>query len=189
MHIDVTNYISCNDVKFEKIGVRDTSDYVYMNSYGTGHNVRKHEYYRFGSWKGEESDEYDQWIVVLCFDLGTPQSWNFIKTSGLSENSGPNRVVLLVGTKCDQEKRNVPKEEIDEFCKTSGVEYMECSAKENINITQILPKALQQVVGLKSTIYWKMNTLKFLCGLVIKQNNIDYKNKLPKELCKFIKHL
>ncbi|CAL6059102.1 Ras-related_protein Rap-1b [Hexamita inflata] len=53
--------------------------------------------------------------------------------------------MVLVGNKCDMEDREVTTEQGENLAKQYGCQFVETSARENINIQQIFTKIVQQI--------------------------------------------
>ena len=80
--------------------------------------------------------------IVVAFDLTKRETFDNVKhwLDEINENFN-NIPVILFGNKCDmKEKRVVQKEEAEEFAKKYNLEYLETSAKENINIKEGIQK-------------------------------------------------
>ena len=69
-----------------------------------------------------------------------------------------NVVVILVGNKTDlTEKRVVTQEEAEDFAEKHGIDYVDASSKDNVNVSDTflqLTKNLLQAKG-TSTTWWK----------------------------------
>lgn len=58
--------------------------------------------------------------------------------------------VIMVGNKCDLEsERQVSYEEVKELCDIWGIKFLECSAKEKININELYELAVREVIEYK----------------------------------------
>jgi len=76
--------------------------------------------------------------VILIFDLTYMKSFKNIK-NWLKEIKDINKTIpiILLGNKCDLDnKREVSKEEAEQFAKENNLKYFETSAKNNINIKE-----------------------------------------------------
>ena len=77
--------------------------------------------------------------IILVFDITDRESFNGVGSwvEEVRRHAGPNVVRLLVGNKCDLEsERTITKEEAKSYADSLGVEYLETSAKNNINIAE-----------------------------------------------------
>ncbi|TRZ03066.1 hypothetical protein DNTS_029871 [Danionella cerebrum] len=73
---------------------------------------------------------------LLVFDLSNRISFNYIKSrySDVRRQAHPYSLLfLLVGHKCDSEKREVSQEEIQEFARDVDIPYIEVSARTGHN--------------------------------------------------------
>ena len=91
---------------------------------------------------------------VLVYSIVSKAS--FLEANGIREeiyrvlDKDPSEPVpiLLVGNKLDLEyERQVPKEEVQEIAAAWGIEFMECSAKEKINIDEIYEKIMRKILA------------------------------------------
>ena len=76
--------------------------------------------------------------IIVTFDITRRKTFDnvLLWLKEIRENSGAIPVVLF-GNKCDlEEKREVKKEEAQNFAKKNNMIYFETSAKENINIKE-----------------------------------------------------
>ena len=79
--------------------------------------------------------------VILVFDLTNKESFDLLDTwmDELKNNNKMDISKVLIGNKADlADKKEVPKEEIDNFTKKVGCEYFECSAKTGQNVSEAL---------------------------------------------------
>ena len=86
--------------------------------------------------------------ALLIFDVTSKLSFERINfwINELKEKKKLNELgLLLIGNKIDlNEKRNVKKEEAEEFAKEYNINYYETSALQNINIKNIINDIAQQ---------------------------------------------
>jgi Ras-related protein Rab-2A len=77
--------------------------------------------------------------ALLVFDLSKRETFDHLKDwlNSIKSSASHNTKILLVGNKCDLIKREITNEEIVEFANSNNIQYMEASAKENINIENI----------------------------------------------------
>ena len=89
-------------------------------------------------------------VCILVCDVNNYQSFTNLK-KWLDEilfiTDNENLVFQIVGNKNDLNKhlRQIPHEEIEEFCRTQNIDYMECSAKNNDNINQIFLNVIEKI--------------------------------------------
>jgi small GTP-binding protein len=89
--------------------------------------------------------------ALLIFDVTSKLSFERINfwINELKEKKKLNELgLLLIGNKIDlNEKRNVKKEEAEEFAKEYNINYYETSALQNINIKNIINDIAQQCLN------------------------------------------
>lgn len=77
--------------------------------------------------------------MVIVFDITSRDSFESISywISQVEQNSEPNMLKFLIGTKCDLvDKRAVSREECDDMAKHCGCKYYETSALQDENIVE-----------------------------------------------------
>ena len=75
--------------------------------------------------------------VILVYDVTKRESFNDLKIWLNDINNTTNKVsIVLFGNKSEKEKREITKEEAEEFAKENNIPYFEASAKEGININE-----------------------------------------------------
>ena len=82
-------------------------------------------------------------IIILVYDVTDQESFydlnKWIKDIKEINNWNEFIIGILIGNKCDMEdKRVISFRQGSEFANNNGLEYIETSAKENINIHEIL---------------------------------------------------
>ena len=85
----------------------------------------------------------------MAYDITDRESFNNINNwlTEVKKHAGPQVIKFLVGNKCDLEnERKVSKKEGQDFADSLGIQFLETSAKEKINIDEIFIK-------LASTVY------------------------------------
>ena len=89
--------------------------------------------------------------ALLIFDVTNKESFERINfwMNELNEKKKLNELgLLLIGNKIDLiDKRNVKKEEAEEFAKEYNINYYETSALQNINIKKIINDIAQQCLN------------------------------------------
>lgn len=88
--------------------------------------------------------------AIFVFDLTNAESFDKLKTwieeCGL--NSQDNLQIIIVGNKIDlKDKIEVSQEKINELCKTYECGYIETSAKDNINLNELLSSVALCIVN------------------------------------------
>ena len=96
--------------------------------------------------------------IILCFDVTNRKSFQNINNwlEMIKENIN-NVIIIIFGNKCDvdSEKREVTKEEAEEFAKSNNLVYFETSAKNSINIKEGFGNILNEAYYLKYKINLK----------------------------------
>ena len=88
--------------------------------------------------------------IIVVFDVTDMESFNNVK-QWLHEidryaSEGVNK--LLVGNKCDLEgQRSVTTEQAREFAESLGIEYLETSAKDRVNVEEAFTTMASQIKG------------------------------------------
>jgi small GTP-binding protein len=86
--------------------------------------------------------------VLVVFDVTRMES--FKHTSyWISECKKHNQQIgiILIGNKCDSEKRMVPRETAEEFAKENNLIYVETSAKDNLNVQEAFAALADKLAG------------------------------------------
>ena len=90
--------------------------------------------------------------ILVVFDVTDHMSYKSLSELilNIKEKANVNSIMYLVGNKIDLiDERKVSKEEGEEMAKKYGMKYFETSAKDNINVTEIIE-------GLAKEIYEKV---------------------------------
>lgn len=76
--------------------------------------------------------------ALLVFDVTNRESFNNANSwlKEVMNNTSNNIGILLIGNKVDKDKREVSYAEAKEFSDKYNIEYIECSAKTDLNINQ-----------------------------------------------------
>ena len=83
--------------------------------------------------------------IIVAFDVTSKKSFNNVVKWLEQINDKTNKVaIVLFGNKCDMEKREVTKEEAENFAKEHHLPYFETSAKEKININEGFSKVANE---------------------------------------------
>ena len=85
--------------------------------------------------------------ILFVFDMTEPKSYEYIKKwIEESEQIENNFEKLLIGNKCDLiHKKKVSEEEINKYCNENNIEWLEVSAKENINVKETFNKIVELI--------------------------------------------
>eukprot|EP01095_Lingulamoeba_sp_RSL-Kostka_P006577 TRINITY_DN2070_c1_g2_i2.p1 TRINITY_DN2070_c1_g2~~TRINITY_DN2070_c1_g2_i2.p1 ORF type:complete len:212 (-),score=59.27 TRINITY_DN2070_c1_g2_i2:93-728(-) len=78
--------------------------------------------------------------IVVVYDVTDKKSFTNVKSwlGEIQRYASENVNKLIVGNKCDNvEERVVDYDEAEEFCKSIGVDYVETSAKQSINVEKM----------------------------------------------------
>ena len=87
----------------------------------------------------------DTWInsadgFILVYSIDNKESFESTKTRYdriMKLKEGQKVSVIIVGNKCDlEEKRQVNKEEVDNYCKANKISFLEASALNTINVKE-----------------------------------------------------
>jgi small GTP-binding protein len=80
--------------------------------------------------------------IVLAYAVDDRASFNDIENwvKQIKMHAASDVVKVLVGNKCDSQKREVSHEEGSTLAKQMGVLFFEASAKENVNVTEMFVK-------------------------------------------------
>jgi len=92
--------------------------------------------------------------ILLVYDIGERTTFekisqwiNQIKTNNTNENV----VVMLVGNKCDVEKREVNDEEARALAKEYGMAYYETSALTNYNLENVFSQLGEEIINIRNS--------------------------------------
>ena len=85
--------------------------------------------------------------MIIAFDLTNQESFDGVKTwiNSIYKHSDPTIAKVLVGNKLDLEDRIVSKSEAQKLADEHGMEYFETSAKNNINIQEVMTHIMDKV--------------------------------------------
>ena len=85
---------------------------------------------------------------MIVFDITNRETYDNVKTwiNSLSEHADPNISKVLVGNKIDlADGRKVTKIEAQKLAANNDMEYYETSAKENINVMELINHIMHAV--------------------------------------------
>jgi GTPase SAR1 family protein len=86
--------------------------------------------------------------MIIAFDLTNSESFEGVKTwmNSIYKHSDPSIAKVLVGNKLDLEgERVVSKSEAQKIAQEHGMSYFETSAKDNINIQEVMQHIMDKV--------------------------------------------
>ncbi|PVU93242.1 hypothetical protein BB560_006006, partial [Smittium megazygosporum] len=90
-------------------------------------------------------------VFVLVFSVASKKSFemvNSIKDKILDQTGLDHVPMLLVGCKSDLENmRQVPKEDAQNLASSLNCQYIECSAKDEVNIDKVFEMSLKEILG------------------------------------------
>lgn len=91
------------------------------------------------TWYSNREDETKKDAFILVYDITSKSSFEDIRFLFNPTKHSPNAIIMLVGTKTDQEQqRKVQKKEAMELAKELGGSHWEVSAREGRGIREIL---------------------------------------------------
>ena len=85
---------------------------------------------------------------ILAYDINNKESFERVQywVEEIKSNAEENIKCILIGTKCDLDKREVSEEEGQNFGKQYGYKFLETSAKENININETFDTLISEIM-------------------------------------------
>ena len=108
---------------------------------------------------------------VLAYDINSKESFEKVQywVEEIKTNAEEKIKCILIGTKCDLNKREVTEEEGREFANNYGYQFFETSAKENINIDETFDTLVTEIISNFKD--------KNRDSLTLSTNNMDKKKK------------
>ena len=115
---------------------------------------------------------------VLAYDINNKESFEKVQfwVNEIRTNADEKIKCILIGTKCDMDKREVSEEEGRELANQYGYQFFETSAKENINIDETFEALVTEILS-----NFKDNKRE---SLTLSTNNIGKKKKMRKKKTK-----
>lgn len=85
--------------------------------------------------------------ALAVFDLSNPRSFPCIRDAWMPEliRLSPDCKILLIGNKCDLPLK-ADREEIEDYRQKLGLEYVETSAKEDLNIQKCFDRVVEMIM-------------------------------------------
>ena len=85
---------------------------------------------------------------VLAYDINNKESFDKVQywVEEMKTNADEKIKCVLIGTKCDLDKREVSEEEGKELGEKYGYKFLETSAKENINIDETFETLVSEIL-------------------------------------------
>ena len=86
---------------------------------------------------------------VLAYDINNKESFEKVQfwIEEIKANSEEKIKCILIGTKCDLDKREVSEEEGQNLGEQYGYKFLETSAKENINIDETFEELVSEIMN------------------------------------------
>jgi Ras-related protein Rab-18 len=89
--------------------------------------------------------------IVLAYDITRRETFDYLpqwlkEVDVYSPNGGKDVVKILVGNKIDMEDRVVSRKEGEEWARSKGMMYLECSAKTSVGISQVFEELSAKVL-------------------------------------------
>ena len=90
--------------------------------------------------------------ILFVYDITNRQSFNGVKVwIKEAEEIGNFYKRILIGNKIDlSEKRQIPIEELENYCKEKNIDFFETSAKENIYLVEAFNKIVELILENKT---------------------------------------
>ena len=86
---------------------------------------------------------------VLAYDINNKESFEKVQfwVQEIKSNAEEQIKCILIGTKCDIDRREVSEEEGHDLAKKYGYKFLETSAKENININETFDILVSEILS------------------------------------------
>lgn len=115
--------------------------------------------------------------ALLVFDLTNRNTFEKLDYWLEQLDRGTNNFkgkIVVVGAKSDMKsRREVSYEEAEEYCNINNLRYLECSAKDNINIDESFKVLLEEIVNIPV----EAKQPKYLSSFTLDEENMVYKSK------------
>merc|ERR1712093_184685 len=85
--------------------------------------------------------------ALLVYDISRRETFNHLARwlEEARQNANPNMVIMLIGNKCDLERREVSYEEGANFARENGLVFQETSAKTAQNVDKAFVNTAQKI--------------------------------------------
>ncbi|KAK6587896.1 Rab2 GTPase [Cryptosporidium xiaoi] len=85
--------------------------------------------------------------ALLVYDITRRDTFNHLEKwlIDVKRNATPNMTIILVGNKCDLDRREVTTEEGKEFARKNGLLFVEASAKTSYNVENAFMKVSEMI--------------------------------------------
>ena len=86
--------------------------------------------------------------MIITFDITKQESFDNVKTwmNSIYKHADPSIAKVLVGNKIDlEEDRVISKQEATKIAQEHGMDYFETSARDNVNIQELLQYIMEKV--------------------------------------------
>ena len=86
---------------------------------------------------------------ILAYDINNKESFEKVQfwIEEIKANAEEKIKCILIGTKCDLDKREVSEEEGQKLGEQYGYQFLETSAKENININETFETLVSEIMN------------------------------------------
>ena len=86
---------------------------------------------------------------ILAYDINNRESFEKVEywIEEIKSKADENIKCILIGTKCDMDKREVNEEEGIELGQKFGYKFLETSAKENINVNETFETLVSEIIS------------------------------------------
>ena len=91
--------------------------------------------------------------ILVVYDITNRESFEHLNSwlIEIEKNGNKNVYKLLIGNKSDlEEKREIKKEEGEEFASINGLEFFETSAKTGQNVTEAFDCLIKEIMKISS---------------------------------------
>ena len=99
--------------------------------------------------------------ILLVYSIDNSQSFQHVRKwfEDRKKYTSENIPIILVGNKCDLEnERVIPFEEGKALADSLGISFMETSAKNDINVTEVFTSLASEIMMKHSEIFFKSDT-------------------------------
>ena len=127
--------------------------------------------------------------ILLIYDVSEKRSFDEINgwIESIKEAKGDNFPIILIGNKCDLEKRVITKEEGEKLAKEQGFSFIETSCKEGINIKESVKILVDDIMKRRKSTKLKNiegeNDFRDLNTIRLSNKSNNKKNETKKKCC------